>query len=377
MRGVGRLAGLARPLCCANTLQHSTNFSALASGKVRFAAGAPAPDAASMAARSQSHAQAKQAQAARGTPGLIGLNNLPLSSSSSSGGSDPAQGPEIELTAANASQVLQSQAPLLLQVGTLTDAISKKLGKLRAAAQGRLPLVKLDARALPSISQALQIKTEPTVFLMARGQVAAALEEDLAPQAVTGFVDKCAQMMGLQVNLAEGVSEQLAEAEEMEWTDAAAAEEVFKAVSEAADLPHTARVRAAAGMARCALRQGRVEEVEAAIQELAAGDLGSSPEVKQTLALQQLRSCEAAETVDVLKVAAEADLTDVAAVQAYAVALLWGGDERGAFDTGLALLKRKRSDESRKLVLMLLESLGPRHPHYAKARKKFSSAVFA
>lgn len=153
------------------------------------------------------------APAARAAPGLVSASGAPITSTRSGAGSgtDPATGAEVDLTPQNASQILQSPGALLLQVGNPTDAVSKKLTKLRKAANGQLPLVRLDCSRLPQICQALQIKSQPAVLLMARGQVAAALENDLSPQTVTAFVEGVANALRLKVDLSEGVTEQLAE----------------------------------------------------------------------------------------------------------------------------------------------------------------------
>merc|ERR1712023_161969 len=103
-----------------------------------------------------------------------------------------------------------------------------------------------------------------------------------------GFVERVAQMLGLQVNLAEGATEQLAEAEELEWSDAAAAEEIFTRVNSVADLPTDARARAAAGLVRCMIRSGRREDATAALKQLEASAHGRIPEVKQAAAMLQL-----------------------------------------------------------------------------------------
>jgi len=313
------------------------------------------------------------------------LSGAPLASSTAAakgGTTDPALGPEIDLTPQNASQVLQSPSPLLMQVGTPTEAMTKKFARLRLAAGGRLPLVKLECARLPQICEALQIRSSPAVLLMARGQVAAALEHDLSGQAVTGFVDKCAQMLGIKVDLAEGITEQLAEAEQAEWDDVGTAEAMFQNVSTMADVPQAARLRATAGLARCALRQGRSEACRAVVDQLTAQGHGKLPEVKQALAMLELderrsKGAEgAAPSLDSLKTAAESSPTDVLPNEAYAVALFWAGLEGGAVDAGLKLLRRKRSDEARKLVLTLIEALGPRHPRRTSARKSFNNALF-
>lgn len=376
MKGVGRLSSvLARSVGCPSTLRSSGS---LLNRQIRFAAGAAPPG------QGPSPQGASSRPAARGAPGLIGPGGLPIQSSKASG-TDPAEGPVIELTSQNAGQVLQNPAPVLLQVGTPSPAVSKKLSRLRVAASGRLPLATLDCKALPSICKALQIQSDECIFLMSRGQVAAALEEDFSPQSVTAFVEKAAQMLGLTVDLAEGISEQLGEAEELEWQDVAAAEAIFEAVNTSADLPQASRARSAAGIARCQVWQGRAEEAAAAIEQLADDEVfGKSNEVKQAQALMQLHKCREGlsmtspkDVLEALKAAAVADPKDVTAAEAYALALFWSGDEVGSIDVVLKVLRKKRSDEARKLVLMFLEALGVRHPRYAKARKSFSNALFA
>lgn len=373
MQSVGRLATLASCRCHTCSLVPSRCVYSLLGNRripkapqLRWNSSVPTPGPASKP---------------RGNPALIGANGLPLQSSSGSG-TDPTQGAEIELTAQNAAQVLQSPAPVLMQVGEPENSVTKKLGKLRSAAQGRLPLVKLDCSKLPQICQALQIRNTPAVFLMARGQVAAALEEDLSPQSVTGFVEKCGQMLGLQVNLSEGVSEQLAEAEEVEWQDAEAAMEMFTVVGSAADLSQVSRVRASAGIARCAFRLDRSDEAKGIIEELASSGHDKVPEVKQAIAIGQLytRNSEIMANsipLETLKSTAEATPKDFAAVEPHVVASFWAGEAVEAVDAGLALLRRKRTEEARQLVLTLVDALGPRHPRYAKARRSFSSALFA
>lgn len=95
-------------------------------------------------------------------PLLVSPSGAPLTSASSER--------EVELTAENAAQVLQSGSPFLLLVGELESQVAKKIAGLRKAAQGRLPLVKLNCSTLPQVCQALQIVSSPTVLLMAKGQ---------------------------------------------------------------------------------------------------------------------------------------------------------------------------------------------------------------
>jgi len=336
----------------------------------RAASGAPAPGAGTGVSP-----EVKQRGA---PPTLVNAGGLPISSTA--GKENSGAGPEITLTPQNASQVLQSQGVLLMQVGTLGDAVNKKITRLRVAAGGRMPLVHLDCQSLPQICQALQIRSSPCMLLMARGQVAAAFENDVSAPAATGFVEQVAKMLGLKVDLAEDVGEQLAGFEELEWSDPATAEASFEQVGQAADLPIDMRIRAAAGRVRCAIRQpGRLSEAKALVKEMESAGHGAVAEVKQAVAMLRLadRSADAPPQFEKLKAACEADPKDFAAAEAYATALFWSCREGEAVDVGLRLLRRSpRSDQSRNLVLDLIEALGPRHPRNAKARKSFNNALF-
>ena len=150
----------------------------------------------------------RSAAAQASGPLLVSPSGAPLTSASSER--------EVELTAENAPQVLQSGSPFLLLVGELESQVAKKIAGLRKAAQGRLPLVKLNCSTLPQVCQALQIVSSPTVLLMAKGQalhcllslafscfqlllqVVAGLERDISAPAATSFVENVAQMLGLK-----------------------------------------------------------------------------------------------------------------------------------------------------------------------------------
>eukprot|EP00929_Paragymnodinium_shiwhaense_P074222 TRINITY_DN37964_c0_g1_i1.p1 TRINITY_DN37964_c0_g1~~TRINITY_DN37964_c0_g1_i1.p1 ORF type:complete len:400 (+),score=118.43 TRINITY_DN37964_c0_g1_i1:72-1202(+) len=318
---------------------------------------------------------------AGGQPGLVTASGAPLQAASATKGEEAAElGPEMELNAQNAGQLLQSPGAFLLQVGELPEAILKKLKKLRKAAGGRLALVRLDCGRLPQICQALQVKSQPCMFLMARGQVAAALEEEMSGQAATTFVERVAQLLGLKVgDLGSGANELLEEAEELEWSDAAGAYKAFEAASNsnAADLTTEARVRIAAGAARCHLRTGQREEAEREIKELENGGHQRLAEVKQAMAMLRLDGLRPSAAVEELKAAAEAAPDDAEAGSAYVAGLFWAQQEGKAIDAVLELVRKKRSDEKvRKLALALVEALGPRHPRFKTARRSLNNTLF-
>eukprot|EP00927_Polykrikos_kofoidii_P051726 TRINITY_DN45519_c0_g1_i1.p1 TRINITY_DN45519_c0_g1~~TRINITY_DN45519_c0_g1_i1.p1 ORF type:complete len:365 (-),score=67.87 TRINITY_DN45519_c0_g1_i1:61-1155(-) len=297
-------------------------------------------------------------------PQLVNLSGAPITASKAASGSEPSLGAEVELNAQNVSGILQSPNPILLVVGDLPEAVNKKITSLRSAATGRLPLVRLDCSKLPQICQALQIASSPTVMLLARAQVAAVLEKDVSPQAATQFVERVAQLLGLKVtDLTQGPSEQLAEAEEMEFRDADAARQMFDLVASGSDLTSEAQMRAMAGKARCDLRQGKRDVAEKAVKELEASGFGRTAEVKQALAMLHLDGLKSGKPT-----CGEAMMK--------AVKLFWEKGEIEAFEAGLALLRTDRSEDVRRLAIALVDSLGPRHPRSKAARRSLNNTLF-
>jgi len=107
------------------------------------------------------------------------------------------------------------------------------------------------------------------------------------------------------------------------------------------------------------------------------------PEVKQAAAMLRLAergaasSSSQADDLESLAAACAADPKSVAAAEAYAVALFFGNREGDAVDLGLKVLRKSpRSEEARKLVLTMVEALGPRHPRAASARRSFNNVLF-
>eukprot|EP00405_Crypthecodinium_cohnii_P055788 CAMPEP_0206615814 /NCGR_PEP_ID=MMETSP0325_2-20121206/58534_1 /ASSEMBLY_ACC=CAM_ASM_000347 /TAXON_ID=2866 /ORGANISM="Crypthecodinium cohnii, Strain Seligo" /LENGTH=350 /DNA_ID=CAMNT_0054137219 /DNA_START=47 /DNA_END=1096 /DNA_ORIENTATION=+ len=306
-------------------------------------------------------------------PTLVGVSGAPIASTKGKN-SQHAAGPEIQLTQSNVQQVLQNPGAILIQVGTLNEGAAKKLERLRMAAEGRLPLVHLDCTQLPQICEALQIQSDPTVLLLARGQVAAALEHNITPQAATSFVEHIVKLLNLKVDLAESVNEMLQNLEELEWTDPAAAEAEYQTVGSGADLPLEARVKAEAGRIRAVMRQpGRLEEARLSLDNLTSGGHHKLAEVKQAAAMLWLadKSQDAPKSFQQLEADVAADPKAYQPTLDLATSLYWSHREGEALKAALALLRKNRSEESKQLVLSILEALGPRHPEAARGRKSF------
>jgi len=102
------------------------------------------------------------------------------------------------------------------------------------------------------------------------------------------------------------------------------------------------------------------------------------PEVKQAEAMIQLQGGMGAD-VETLRAAAEANPSDIAALEAYVAALFWQGDaeKEAAVAAALGPIRRRdRSEASRALATRLIDALGPKHPLQSKAQKDFKNLLF-
>jgi len=161
-------------------------------------------------------------------------------------------------------EILTSPGAIILQVGNLPQILNDKLDLLFEGAEGKLPLVKLDVTRLPQVAQALKIVSSEAVLLLAQGRVIDALEGEAisSTEQAVGFVERVAKALGLHIDLAEDITQQIERAEASEASNPMAADGVYLEALGDAEASSEIRVRALAGRSRCAeaRRQGVSEE---------------------------------------------------------------------------------------------------------------------
>jgi len=138
------------------------------------------------------------------------------------------------------------------------------------------------------------------------------------------------------------------------------------------------RMRALAGRSRCATRLGERDLGKKFLDEIDTQLRHTLPEAKQAAALLKFGSHPKVPTnVEALALVAETAPGETDAVKPYAEALFWSGREEEAVNVALGLLRhRNRKDPARKLILMLIEALGPRHPCSVSKRREFNNLLF-
>eukprot|EP00438_Fugacium_kawagutii_P026535 Skav209494 [mRNA] locus=scaffold1892:303933:309790:+ [translate_table: standard] len=283
--------------------------------------------------------------AAKGGQGplLVSATGAPLSSSASGSGTGAS---DLELTPENAAQVLQSGSPFLLLVGELENQVAKKIGGLQKAAQGRLPIVRLDCSKLPQVCQALQIASSPTLLLMAKGQVLSRpdLQNDARIRAIAGLWMPVDPHFHLAVLPGSSFASCLPPSETM----------LLCSATPSHDPPTLQPGNGVDSLWYTGLEQRR--DVSAADQS--------------KILLEELQG------------AGHAGLPEAGFSSTGACLKPEHSRQVDAFEAGLSLLRRNRSDEAnmsdfgqaRQLVLSLVEALGPQHPKSASSRRRALSS---
>lgn len=255
--------------------------------------------------------------------------------------------------------------------------LTPALEKVVKAARGKVRLVKVNTDENPVVAQQLRIQSIPTVYGFANGRPVDGFAGALPESQVRAFVDKLIAAGGGKAGPSP-VDEALEQARAaFEAGDADTAAAIYQQI-----LQHDPEeARAGAGLARCHLQAGRLEQAQAAIDAVPAARAGD-PEVAAVRAAVELASDGSAAAVDTA--ALEARLAknpdDHEARYDLALGLYRAGSARAAIDSLIEIVRRDREwndQAARKQVLKILEALGPTDPLTAEARRKLSSILFS
>ncbi len=257
------------------------------------------------------------------------------------------------------------------------------LEKTVAAAGGAVDLVKVNIDENQELAAALRIQSVPTVYAFFQGQPVDGFMGARPESELRVFVDKLVKLAGAaapaapEAGNAESVAKLMAEADRFfragQYTDAIAA------YSTALDLAPE-NMEAMAGIGWGLVAEKDMESAAALLAEL-------TPEQKSFSRLQGLqffleRAAEAAalpeETVLADRIAANPK--DLQARHDFALRRLAVADLEGAIAALVELTRRDREwqeQKARKLLLALLDAMGPAHPLTGPSRRKLSSVLFS
>ncbi|GHF07066.1 co-chaperone YbbN [Aliiroseovarius zhejiangensis] len=253
----------------------------------------------------------------------------------------------------------------------------KQLGPaLEAAvteAGGKVRMVKVNVDENQMIAGQLRVQSIPTVYAFWQGQPADGFQGALPASEVKEFVKRVAAFGGDADN---GLADAIAAADEMLEAGAIDdAAQTFAAILE--EDPNSAA--AFAGLARCHLAAGKVDDAEATLNG-APAEISQAPEIEAVRAKIELaRQAESAGPVAELRAAVDANPDDHQARFDLAVALNASGDAQAAVDELLELFRRDRdwNDGAAKAQLFtIFDALDAKDPIALTGRRKLSSMIF-
>ena len=240
------------------------------------------------------------------------------------------------------------------------------------AAGGAVKMAKVNVDENQGIAGQLRVQSIPTVYAFFKGQPVDGFQGALPPSQIKEFVTKVAAL-----NVDESLNDAVEAADEMfeagEIDDAA---QTYAAILEEDDkLPG-----AYAGLAKCHLAKGDVDEAEAVING-APAEIATDAAIEGVHAQIALaREAENAGPVAELAAKVEADPTDMQARLDLAVAQHAAGQVEESVDTLLAAFKQDREWNDgaiKEQLFKIFDSLKPNDPIVLNGRRKLSSMLFA
>ncbi|SDO09989.1 putative thioredoxin [Lutimaribacter pacificus] len=248
------------------------------------------------------------------------------------------------------------------------------------AAKGAVKMAKVnvdEAQRLASAlaQQGLPLQSIPTVVAFYQGRPVDMFQGAVPQSEIKAFIERVVQAAGGDAS--GGLDEAVAAAEEMLAQGAVAdAAQTFAAILG----EEPAHAEAYAGLVRCHIASGQLDEAEAVLNGAPAEIATSAPIEAARAQLELARQAEGAGPLDDLRAQVEADPGDHQARYDYAQALYAKGKGEEAVEQLLELFRRDRewNDGAAKAQLFtIFEALKPNDPVVLNGRRKLSSMIFA
>ena len=278
--------------------------------------------------------------------------------------------PEVIEASATTPTIVQFWAPWCGPCKQLGPVLEKVVG----ASGGKVRMVRVNIDENTQIAQQMRVQSVPTVYGFVDGQPVDGFAGAQPESNVKQFVDKLASMGGGAADVAamlEAAEAALAEGDH----DAAMMQ--FQQVM--ATEPES--VAALAGVVRCLSAAGDIAGAREVIDQL-NDEYRNDPAMQAAIAAVELaeKASESAGELDSAKAAVEADPSDLAARQAYALALYAVGENAAAMEQLLESIRTERGwndDAARLQLLEFFATLGAANPDVIAARRKLSTLLFS
>lgn len=248
------------------------------------------------------------------------------------------------------------------------------LEKVVGANGGKVRMVRVNIDDNQQIAQQMRVQSVPTVYGFVDGQPVDGFAGAQPESNVKQFIEKLASMGGAGADI-----EAMLEAAEASLAagDHGTAMMQFQEVMGAA--PES--VAALAGVVRCLSASGDIAGAREVIDQL-NDEYRDDPAMASAIAAVELaeKASESAGELGAARAAVEADPTDLAARQEYALALYAVGENAGAMAQLLESIRIERGwndDAARLQLLEFFATLGAANPDVIAARRKLSTLLFS
>ena len=248
------------------------------------------------------------------------------------------------------------------------------LEKVVGANAGKVRMVRVNIDDNQQIAQQMRVQSVPTVYGFVDGQPVDGFAGAQPESNVKQFIEKLASMGAAGADI-----EAMLEAAEASLAagDHGTAMMQFQEVMGAA--PES--VAALAGVVRCLSASGDIAGAREVIDQL-NDEYRDDPAMASAIAAVELaeKASESAGELEAARAAVEADPTDLAARQEYALALYAVGENAEAMAQLLESIRIERGwndDAARLQLLEFFATLGAANPDVIAARRKLSTLLFS
>ena len=246
------------------------------------------------------------------------------------------------------------------------------LEKVVKAAKGKVKLVKMDIDKHPAIPGQLGIQSIPAVFAFVNGQPVDGFMGALPEAQVIAFIERLTKD-----RIGGDDKDQLkaAEAALAAGNPANAADLYAKILAQ-----DGTNVAALAGLARCYVQTGAIEQAKQTLAMVPDGKRNEAPVAAARAALELAEQAKAVGPIADLERKVAADPLDHQARFDLAVAMNGEGRRQEAVDHLMEIVRRDRKwndDGARKQLVQFFEAWGPADEATVAGRKRLSSILFA
>jgi putative thioredoxin len=250
------------------------------------------------------------------------------------------------------------------------------LERVVKAAKGKIKLVKMNIDEHPpifqQIAQQMGIQSIPAVLAFVNGQPIDGFLGALPEKQITEFVER---MIKDRVGGEEKDALAAADAALAEKDYAGAADLYAQVLAQDAN-----NIAALAGLARCYVGTGNVEQAKKTLDMVPEAKRGDSSVAAARAAIELAEQTKDLGPIGDLEAKVAADPKDYQARFDLALALNAKGNRDGAVDQLLEIVRRDRKwndDGARKQLVQLFDAWGPTDEATVEGRKRLSSVLFA